>query len=801
MGPVAAKCLPGFLVCGMTQITMSKISRIISLCGALLVSDALLADEYDDFELDAPFVLDDDIPVVLTASRLKQPRAEVPASVTVIEAAQIAAWGVRTLPELMRFVPGMSMGHGDDENNASIAYHASNPSIMRRLQVLVDGRSVFKAGIASVVWDDIPVAMEDILRIEVTRGPNAASYGANSFLGVINIVTKHPGDTLGTRVRYRNGNNGVDDAFVSYSGESNQNSYRISAQIRADDGYDGRDARNGDDDYRDSKRHGFITAYFNRPVDSTTQLNMQASLKQGHTDIRRESSELDPPDQETRQGYLWTRLRKEFSTDHSSHLQAYWQVDNRKQLSAACLPTISLDPGLFALYQNNPQWANAVVLLSYLADRPEDSNSNSIPDIQELYAGMGSGLLTPQALKQTLGDNALIKKSFIKELGFSPEDLDITQEQLNSAGDIYQNGFNGNDFSQLKDITCGDTRREMREERYDIEWQDTVQWSDTFRTVSGASFRRDQVDSETYFNGKVHNDTYRLFANAEWRMTSYLLLNAGGMYEMEDTNDNAFSPRVALNLLLAPQHSIRLVYSEAVRSPDLLEQDPEYSIRVSGLTANYLNLGSSRLYVNQTPDSHDLKHEKIASTEIGYYGKFSDLNLEMDVKVYQDKLTQLISDNIALKSLSVESDTKMNVNGAEMQLQWQADSHNWFWMTAAYIDADVTLGDTSELTEEERQSLSVVELRQTAKDNLVMSWHHQGEDWSLTASHFWLDAYGGKRRYRRYEINTRKTWSIGSYHPWAGFFVQHLIDDNSLTYADQRYSTRDLYYFQVGLDF
>jgi iron complex outermembrane receptor protein len=779
MGPAAAKCLPGFLVCGMTQITMSKISRIISLCGALLVSDALLADEYDDFELDAPFVLDDDIPVVLTASRLKQPRAEVPASVTVIEAAQIAAWGVRTLPELMRFVPGMSMGHGDDENNASIAYHASNPSIMRRLQVLVDGRSVFKAGIASVVWDDIPVAMEDILRIEVTRGPNAASYGANSFLGVINIVTKHPGDTLGTRVRYRNGNNGVDDAFVSYSGESNQNSYRITAQIRADDGYDGRYARNGDDDYRDSKRHGFITAYFNRPVDSTTQLNMQASLKQGHTDIRRESYELDAPDQDTHQGYLWTRLRKEFSTDHSSHLQAYWQVDNRQQLSAACLPTISLDPGLFALYQENPQWANTVFGISTLVGTtPGD----------QLIGGIATGAVTPDQVEAAV-------------LASQGTELDITQEQLDSAGAIYLRGFNGSDFSQLKQTACGDTRREMREERYDIEWQDTVQWSDTFRTVSGASFRRDQVDSETYFNGKVHNDTYRLFANAEWRMTSYLLLNAGGMYEMEDTNDNAFSPRIALNWLLAPQHSIRLVYSEAVRSPDLLEQDPEYSVRVRNLESNYLNLSDSRIFVNQTPDSRDLQHEKIASTEIGYYGKFSDLNLEMDVKVYQDKLTQLISDHIALNSLSVESDTKMNVNGAEMQLQWQADSHNWFWMTAAYIDADVTLGDTSELTEKQRRSLSVVELRQTAKDNLVMSWHHQGEDWSLTASHFWLDAYNGSNRYRRYEINTRKTWSIGRYHPWAGFFVQHLIDDNSLTYADQRYSTRDLYYFQVGLDF
>lgn len=769
----------GVLVCRMTKTTMSKTLTIFSICGALIASEALLADEYDDFELDAPFVLDDDIPVVLTASRLKQPRAEVPASVTVIEAAQIAAWGVRTLPELMRFVPGMSMGHGDDENNASIAYHASNPNIMRRLQVLVDGRSVFKAGIASVVWDDIPVAMEDILRIEVTRGPNAATYGANSFLGVINIVTKHPGDTLGTRVRYRSGNNGVDDGFVSYSGERHQNSYRVTAQIRADDGFDGRNATGGDDEYRDSRRHGFVSAYFNRPVDSSTQLSLQASLKQGNTDIRRESYELDAPDQETRQGYLWTRVRKEFSTAHSSHLQAYWQTDSRKQRSSACLPTISLDPELFSLYQDNPQWSNSVLGITSLIGTTDGDN---------LVGGIAAGLVTPDQVEALLLANQGLA-------------LDITQEQLDSARNIYTRGFNGTDFSQLTDMVCGDTERDLREDRYDIEWQDTMQWSDTLRTVSGVSFRRDQVDSQTYFNGQVHNDTYRLFANAEWRMTSYLLLNAGAMYEVEDTNDNAFSPRVALNWLLAPQHSIRLVYSEAVRSPDLLEQEPEYSIRVSNLSDNYLNLDDGRIYVNQTADSRDLKHEKITSTELGYYGKFSDLNLELDVKVYQDKLTQLISDHIALNSLSVESDTKMNINGAEMQLQWQADSHNWFWLTAAYIDADVTLGDTSELTEKQRRSLSVVELRQTAKDNLVVSWHHQGDSWSLTASHFWLDAYNDTNRYRRYEINTRKTWSLGHYNPWAGFFLQHLIDDDSLAYADQRYSTRDLYYFQVGLDF
>ena len=233
------------------------------LAGAQLQAEEFI-DEFTDGDLSAAFSLEDDIPVVLTAARLRQPRSEVPASVTVIDAQQIQAWGVRTLPEVLRYVPGMFIGHGDDQNNAAVAYHASSPSLMRRLQVLVDGRSVFRAGIASVVWDDIPVAMEDILRIEVTRGPNAAAYGANSFLGVINIITKHPGDTLGTRVRYRNGNQGVDDAFVSHAWNTGLNSYRLTFNLQASDGFDGsRESTDpGEDNFRDSKRHGFLTGYF-----------------------------------------------------------------------------------------------------------------------------------------------------------------------------------------------------------------------------------------------------------------------------------------------------------------------------------------------------------------------------------------------------------------------------------------------------------------------------------------------------------------------------------------------------------
>jgi iron complex outermembrane receptor protein len=47
-----------------------------------------------------------EIPVVLSASRLSQPLSESPNAVTVIDRAMIKASGFRTIPDLFRLVPG-----------------------------------------------------------------------------------------------------------------------------------------------------------------------------------------------------------------------------------------------------------------------------------------------------------------------------------------------------------------------------------------------------------------------------------------------------------------------------------------------------------------------------------------------------------------------------------------------------------------------------------------------------------------------------------------------------------------------
>ncbi|MFY9179870.1 MAG: TonB-dependent receptor plug domain-containing protein, partial [Venatoribacter sp.] len=97
---------------------MRKIALILGLSTAFLAPNVLAQDFSDEFLFDSS-----ELPVVLTAARLKQPKAEVPASVTVIEAEQIKAWGARTIPELMRFVPGMAVGGNRDETSETVVYH------------------------------------------------------------------------------------------------------------------------------------------------------------------------------------------------------------------------------------------------------------------------------------------------------------------------------------------------------------------------------------------------------------------------------------------------------------------------------------------------------------------------------------------------------------------------------------------------------------------------------------------------------------------------------------------------------
>jgi iron complex outermembrane receptor protein len=181
----------------------------------------------------------DEMPVVLSVSRLSQRVDEAPAAVTIIDREMIRDSGAWDLSEVMRLVPGMFVAYHAARfysTDSIVSYHGlMSETMSHRMQVLVDGRSVYSPLYGGVIWSDIPVVMDDIQRIEVVRGPNAASYGANSFMGVINIITTHSAETLGSHLSLSAGR-GREEAVARYGSKNDGLTYRITASLRNDKG-------------------------------------------------------------------------------------------------------------------------------------------------------------------------------------------------------------------------------------------------------------------------------------------------------------------------------------------------------------------------------------------------------------------------------------------------------------------------------------------------------------------------------------------------------------------------------------
>jgi len=738
-------------------------------------------DFSDDFAWEEDSILGEEIPMVLTASRLKQPKAEVPASVTVITSEQIKLWGVRTLPELMKFVPGMFVGHTDDDNNASVAYHTSNPNIMRRLQVLVDGRSVYKSAIASVIWDDIGLAIEDIDRIEVTRGPNAALYGANSYLGVINVLTKHPEDGHGTLVSWRKGNKGVQDVHFRHGLMFDSTSLRISGSVKADEGFDGLEST-GSDVLRDGRKHGFINAYVNHELDESSSLDVQMGYKSGKTEMRQIDFDQTPPDKTTKNGYVYGRWQKEFSPQHQSHLQMYWQKEDRQQEKDVCVSTLALETNLAQLYHQNAGWADIVAALPNLY---ADSN-----DIQGIVGGLQAGAFDPVTMM------GIVENFTGNSIAITQQDLDLTQVALSNVPNLAA------DFSE---VSCGDTDLDLAEQRVDIEWQDTMRWSDDFRSVTGLSYRRDSADSQAYFGGEVSNETWRAFVNAEYRIGHFMTLNAGGMYEYETHNDAAFSPRLAANFLIDPQQSIRVVASQAVRSPDLLESQPKFIVTITDLDANYLGLSSADFYqTNVVEDAEKkLKQERITSYEVGYFvaGSLAGTSTELDLKVFHEEMRDMISDPITLEATDISNDNEADVDGAEIQLSSRLNHHHSLWLTYSYVDVDSRYVGNS-LSDKDAIKVEKLERRLSSENSTVISWMYSSASWLASLSYFNQDSRHIDQPYERFQLNIIKPFTVAGLNAEVSYYIQHNRQPKApLNYQNQIHSSPNIFYGQLSIEF
>lgn len=178
----------------------------------------------------------EEIPTVISASRLAQAPEDAPGVVTVISRDLIRASGARNIAEVFRLVPGVVVGYSRG-GQAVVAYHGLSGSISQRMQVLVDGRSLYSPySFGGVDWNSLSIGLDDIDRIEVFRGSNSASYGANAFLGVANIITRTALESRGVGGGVVLGSNGIQDGQLRLGGSVSALNWALSAGIQSDFG-------------------------------------------------------------------------------------------------------------------------------------------------------------------------------------------------------------------------------------------------------------------------------------------------------------------------------------------------------------------------------------------------------------------------------------------------------------------------------------------------------------------------------------------------------------------------------------
>lgn len=277
-----------------------------------------------------------DIPVTLTATRLSQSVKDSPVSTTVIDRKMIEAYDPQEIVDVLRLVPGFQVSHSRG-HRSSLTYHGVADVFARRMQVLIDGRSVYLPFLGQVDWASLDLQIEDIERIEVIRGPNAASHGANSFSAVINIITRHSADVEGNYVKLTSGDIATRRIMARHSGHGDKYNYRVSLGYRSDKGFDSIE-------YPDDKRLASLSLRSDIQLNSDNSLELQFGYSDNnHQDGDASNLPFDRPrDTETLTSFELLRWRHQVDNDEEFSLQFYHnQYSQKDDYYSAYLSDIS----------------------------------------------------------------------------------------------------------------------------------------------------------------------------------------------------------------------------------------------------------------------------------------------------------------------------------------------------------------------------------------------------------------------------------------------------------------------------
>ncbi len=299
------------------------------------------AEYFGDMSLDELGEVD-----VFTASIFKSEMklTEFPGAVSVLTGEEIRRSGVTTIADALRMVPGLHVAR-IDSNTWNVSSRGHNFFFARGMLVMVDGRSVYSPQDGDVNWAQVDTFLPDIERIDVVRGPGGAVWGANSFNGVINIVTKRAEATQGGKLELGVGTHErafAGGRFGGAIGKEGDAHYRLYAKgfSRDEAGSWGgvgpfggsRIEGEGGDDWK----MGQVGGRLDWSIDARNELSLQGDYYQGKANTTRQDYFLTEPllgveqhEMDLEGGNLMLSWRHEFSETWSLDAKTFYDRSSR----------------------------------------------------------------------------------------------------------------------------------------------------------------------------------------------------------------------------------------------------------------------------------------------------------------------------------------------------------------------------------------------------------------------------------------------------------------------------------------
>jgi len=118
----------------------------------------------------------------------KAPKVQPVSTVTTIAASLIEQYAPRDLSEAVQYAPGVNITTGS-KREATLKLRGMDS---RRIVLLIDGIPSYEPYYGS--FDLKTVSAAGLESIQITKGPSSVLYGPNTLAGIVNVITRRPGD-------------------------------------------------------------------------------------------------------------------------------------------------------------------------------------------------------------------------------------------------------------------------------------------------------------------------------------------------------------------------------------------------------------------------------------------------------------------------------------------------------------------------------------------------------------------------------------------------------------------------------